>query len=93
MTRTGILLGGIALSAAADGHHSTNLYFDRSDVVEIAGTLTQVEWRNPHTLLIVETIGEEGRRVLWEVESRAATQLIRAGRAPELSATSKFVST
>ena len=79
MTRAGILLGGIALSAPAGAHHSTNLYFDRGDVVEIAGILTQVEWRNPHTLLIVETIEEDGRRVLWEVESRAASQLIRAG--------------
>lgn len=79
MTRTGIFLGGVALSAAASAHHSTNLYFDRDNVVEIAGTLAQVEWRNPHTLLIVETIGEDGRKTLWQVESRAATQLIRAG--------------
>ena len=83
MIRTSFLLGGIALSAVASAHHSTNLYFDRDNVVEIAGTLTRVEWRNPHTLLIVETIGEDGRETLWQVESRAATQLIRAGLTPD----------
>ena len=62
MTRMGILLGGIVFSVAAGAHHSTNLYFDRGDVIEIAGTLTQVEWRNPHTLLIVETPEEDGQR-------------------------------
>jgi hypothetical protein len=83
MIRTSFLLGGIALSAVASAHHSTNLYFDRDNVVEIAGTLTRVEWRNPHSLLIVETIGEDGRETLWQVESRAATQLIRAGLTPD----------
>ena len=79
MIRVGVLFGGFALSAVASAHHSTNLYFDRDNVVEIAGTLAQVEWRNPHSLLIVETIGEDGRETLWQVESRGATQLIRAG--------------
>ncbi len=83
MTRMGILLGGIVFSVAAGAHHSTNLYFDRGDVIEIAGTLTQVEWRNPHTLLIVETTEEDGRQISWQVESRAASQLIRAGLTPD----------
>ncbi len=82
MTRTFILLAAFTLSVAASAHHSPNVHFDRSDVVEIAGTLTEIEWRNPHTLLVVETVGDDGSEVVWLGETKASTQLARAGLEP-----------
>ncbi len=84
MTRIFTLLGALALCAAAGAHHSPNVHFDRSDIVEIAGTLTEIEWRNPHTLLVVETVGEDGSTVVWLGETRASTQLARAGLGPDI---------
>ncbi len=84
MARIFALFGVLALSAAAGAHHSPNVHFDRGDVVEIAGTLTEIEWRNPHTLLVVETVGDDGSTVVWLGETRASTQLARAGLGPDI---------
>ena len=78
MIRSAALLGGIVVAATAAAHHSPNIHFDRGDIVEISGTLSSVTWQNPHTLLVVDTIGEDGSTVTWMAETRAATQMLRA---------------
>jgi hypothetical protein len=73
------LLGSLALSASATAHHSPNVHFDRSDVVEISGVLTEITWQNPHTLLTVATESNDGSELIWLGETKASTQLLRAG--------------
>ena len=84
MTRRLVLFGALTLSLNAGAHHSPNVHFDRGDIVEITGTLTEIEWRNPHTLLVVETAGDDGSEVVWLGETKASTQLARAGLDPEI---------
>jgi len=86
MTRSLTLLGALTLPLAVGAHHSPNVHFDRGDVVEISGTLTSVEWKNPHTLLVVQTTGEDGSEVVWLGETKASTQLYRAGLEPDIFA-------
>ena len=84
MTRLFILFGALALSAVAGAHHSPNVHFDRGDIVEIAGTLTEIEWRNPHTLLIVETTEEIPVRVrLLDEERSDLDRIYSLGLFPE----------
>ncbi len=83
MSRIITLLVAAALSPIAVAHHSPNLHFDRDDVVEITGTLTEVTWRNPHTTLLIETV-EGGQSVTWVAETRAATQMARANLTPDI---------
>jgi hypothetical protein len=84
MVKTKILFGALIISVSADAHHSPNLHFDRGDIVEISGTLTEVSWRNPHTTLVIETIGENGQQETWVAETRAALQMMRTNLTPEI---------
>jgi len=70
---------GLGFSVSAAAHHSPNLHFDRSDIAEVTGEIVDVAWRNPHTELMVAVPGENGAEVLWLVDTRGATQFLRAG--------------
>ena len=52
MNRCLMLLGTLAISLVAAARHSPNVHLDRGDIVEISGRLAEIQWQNPHTLLI-----------------------------------------
>ncbi len=54
--------------ASAFAHHSPAAY-DMTKQAVVEGTLTQVDWTNPHIYLTVEIADPNGRRVLQKVES------------------------
>ena len=70
---------GVSFSASAVAHHSPNLHFDRNEVTEISGEISEVAWRNPHTEITVLATDEDGEDVLWLVDARGASQFLRAG--------------
>ena len=84
MVRALTLCVTFTLAAAAAGHHSPNVHFDRGDVVEITGTLIEVNWRNPHTTLLIQTVDANGQPETWVAETRAASQMARANLTPEI---------
>ena len=51
-------------------HHSAVL-FDLSKTITVSGTLTHVDWRNPHVAVFVEVKDEADRGVTWEFETGA----------------------
>ncbi len=73
------LLVGLVLSTGVLAHHSPNLHFDRDDIAEVTGDITDVAWRNPHTEITVIVVGENGEEIEWLVDTRGATQFLRAG--------------
>jgi hypothetical protein len=79
MKRILIFSSAAMLTTATQAHHSPNLHFDRGDIVEIAGTLTQAYWQNPHTQLAVRSTDENGEESIWLIEGRSASQFTRAG--------------
>ncbi len=68
MTRRTILLvvAALVVSATASAHHSMSALFDINDKVTITGTLTRIDWRNPHIELIVDT--KRGGSETWSLE-------------------------
>lgn len=84
MRRAGSLIVTLCFAAAAAAHHSPNLHFDRNDVAAISGEIRSVAWRNPHTELIVSAPDDEGRQVDWVIDTRSASQFLRAGLSPEM---------
>src|SRR5688572_14696509 len=59
-------------------HHSMSM-FDNSKEVLIKGTVARLDWKNPHIYLIVETVGEDGKRQLIQGEGLAITQALVDG--------------
>ena len=66
------------LSAAAQAHHS-GAAFDRSQRVEIKGTVERVEWTSPHARLYVAAKDEAGKGVTWDFELPSPVTLMRRG--------------
>src|SRR5678815_52338 len=43
------------VAAAASAHHNMSAIYDFNDKVTMTGTLSKIDWRNPHIELIVDT--------------------------------------
>ena len=73
----------VSLSCAvpflALAHHAASIHYDMTDIAEVAGRVTGVEWANPHTVIMVEG-GEAGGPVAeWRIEAAAAAMILRTG--------------
>jgi hypothetical protein len=74
--RTVIVLLSAVLCVTATAHHSVNAFFDQSRLTEIAGTVTEVRWHNPHVGIDIEVVGENGPET-WKLISSAINSLER----------------
>lgn len=76
------LLGSLCLllgAGAAYPHHSAIVTYHIDQTVEHGGEITEILWRNPHLLLKLKTVDEDGQEMELEVESIPATRLARVG--------------
>jgi hypothetical protein len=75
------LAGAAALAVATTGlaHHSFSAEFDVGRPVEFTGTITRVEWTNPHAWLFLATRDGEGTVENWAVELLGINTLMRRG--------------
>src|SRR5258708_926373 len=71
----------LALLAAAPilAHHSITAEFDTSKSFTAKGTITKVEWVNPHAYLYMETKDEKGAVTAYSFETGPPGNLRRAG--------------
>jgi len=77
-----VAVAGVALllgAARASAHHSLSSEFDISKTVTITGTVTKMEWTNPHSWLYVEVKDEQGPVALWNIEFGSPNSLYRRG--------------
>src|SRR5678809_90115 len=74
----------VLIEAAAFAHHSFAPHFDATRKVNISGTVTLYEARNPHSYLHVNAVDENGRTREYVCESHGTTQLSRIGITPQL---------
>jgi hypothetical protein len=68
-----------ALATPAIAHHSLTNAFDTSKPVKISGTVTRVEWQNPHIWFYVDVKNEDGTVVNWGFLGGSPNQLVRRG--------------
>ena len=72
--RAFVVLTAALMPAAVLGHHSPAPYDSTREVV-FEGTVTELEWKNPHVLMTIETRAEGGSPVLQEIEASALSQV------------------
>lgn len=63
----------------ASAHHSFSAVFDANMPVEVSGTVTEVEWMNPHAWIYIDAEDEDGETVNWAFELGSPNGLIRRG--------------
>jgi hypothetical protein len=66
------------LSLPVLAHHGTAA-FDTSKMVKVKGTVTNLQFTNPHVLLFFDCKNEKGETEQWQGELTAPNKLIRAG--------------
>jgi Family of unknown function (DUF6152) len=80
-------LAATALCApAALAHHGLGR-FDRTKEVEFTGTITGIDFVNPHSYLHFDAVGADGKTIAMRCEMRAATLLRRSGWSAEMFVT------
>jgi len=73
------VLGLLVASAPVLAHHSFAAEFDASKPLKLTGTVTKLEWTNPHTWFFIDVKGEDGKITNWGFEMGSPNGLMRAG--------------
>jgi Family of unknown function (DUF6152) len=72
-----IALPFTAMPLTAAAHHSVAYY--GNEMVQVAGTLVKVEWRNPHVRWTIEATDDKGSTQTWRMEGNSIYNLQRSG--------------
>jgi hypothetical protein len=68
----------VTLAPAAGAHHSQS-EFDPRAKVEVAGTVTKLEWKSPHAWVYLDVTDVNGGKVNWSFELPSPVTLMRRG--------------
>ena len=77
-----VIAGAALLVAAASpviAHHSFAAEFDAKKPVKLRGTVTKMEWINPHSWIHIDVKTPDGKVESWMVEGGAPNALLRRG--------------
>ena len=81
MLRNGLLaalLSALATTTAL-AHHPFMDEFDSNMPVTITGTVTKMEWRNPHVYAFVDAKDPQGKMTSWKIEMGSPSALMKEG--------------
>lgn len=75
-----VVAAGLLVAAKPTvAHHAFAAEFDANKPVKLTGTVTKVDWRNPHTWFFIDVTDETGKVANWGWELGSPNGLLRAG--------------
>jgi hypothetical protein len=66
-------------TASIHAHHAFAAEYDAQKPITITGTVTKIEWTNPHARIYVDAKDENGQIVNWDFELGPPNGLMRRG--------------
>ena len=70
---------GVASTLHVSAHHSFTAEYDLKKPISMTGTVTSVEWQNPHTWFYIDVKDERGNVQNWGMEMGSPNLLVRSG--------------
>ena len=74
-----VALALFAAPWAAAAHHAFSLEYDAAKPMKFEGTVTKVEWTNPHARIYVDVPDASGKMARWNLELASLSALVRNG--------------
>ena len=74
-----LVAGLLATAGSVYAHHAFSAEFDANLPIEVDGTVTRVEWINPHSWIYVMSVREDGSPQEWMLEAGTPNTLLRRG--------------
>jgi hypothetical protein len=72
-------LGVVFSAGSLVAHHSAASAYNTSNKITLKGTVTKVEWKNPHVFYYLDVVDLSGTSANWAIEASTPNQLYRNG--------------
>ena len=77
--RVWLTLALLTASLSVWAHHSPSAIFDMKNPASLKGTVTKLDWVNPHIVLYMDVKGDDGNIVSWKFESNPPMYFRKVG--------------
>jgi hypothetical protein len=73
------LIFGLCIAAPAFAHHTFSVEYDKDKCSDMTGTLTKVDWENPHVYFSLDLKDADNQVTSWTFEAVSVAYLKRSG--------------
>ena len=71
-------------TAGLNAHHSLVAEFNLQSSIELTGVITDMDWINPHSYVLLDVTDDDGNVVSWHLEALPIAMLRKAGLTKEM---------